>query len=155
MCNVAAFYHQGQISVMMSAPPDLMGELPKVPPVIDQKGVLHMYKLAAAQRRDPVISWFVYKVVKRETRAKINPRYATEGPDNVADQVQDELGHILQEAEGVAVQGPTSGVPPALRRDLIWTAHTVERPLHLYGHSERQLGRNCLPKGWQAIRYTI
>ena len=67
-CVLGAAYHGQQISII-TPPPGTMGELPDAPPVLEN-GTFHVYEMAEAQRKDPIISWFVRSVVKPVEQGK-------------------------------------------------------------------------------------
>ena len=72
-CVLGAEYHGQAISVI-KPPPGTMGEMLDAPPVLERNGTLHVYEMAEAQRKDPIISWFirsVVKPVKQGQRAKV------------------------------------------------------------------------------------
>ena len=69
---------------MIIPPAGTMGELPDAPPVIyPDNGVLHMYKLAEGQEKDPIISWFMEYICdptgwpRRPRQSKRESRHAS------------------------------------------------------------------------------
>ena len=56
---------------MITSPPGTMGKLSDAPPVIQPNtGTYHVYELAAAQQKDPIISWFVQEVMRQVERGE-------------------------------------------------------------------------------------
>ena len=110
-----------------------MGELVAQPPVVHpETGVFHVYKLAEAQRRDPIISWFVNEVVKpieqgKHARTKETPDMHPEAKSMLRQRGKYSMssGSRYGNNELLVFREQQVVVPPGYRQDLMQSAHTV------------------------------
>ena len=139
-CIIGAASQIRQISVVTAAPPRHMGELPVAPPIIDQQGMLYLGQLAAGQQEDGVISWFIENVMqplaKRDYMKFPTADMHKEAKAMFAHYTQYKMSLELYYGTDKALvyRNRRVVVPPALRMDLIYTAHTVGGPRGTCGH---------------------
>merc|ERR1711951_128776 len=131
-CMLGVMRTGGEVHTI-TPPAGTLYELQDTPPVVCPKtGTYHIYEMAEAQAKDPLITWFVEQVVEPVRRGKHANLRIQEDMHEEAKQML-RTRHLLSIGEGpqfgdhklLVYKGQRVVVPPAYRQDLIQAAHTV------------------------------